>query len=549
MIEYFSPKGQLWGPIMPKCILQQKNLSLGAKAIYAVLASLPAQGVDHCWPSQAYLAESLGVSERSVRNYLRELERVGLIEVRKSRTSLVNHYFFLMKAEVIVLRSDGDAQQVDGSEAESSFWRETAPSGAAQEAAETTATSANPSAVINLNKELNTNSPLPPHGVSSGACAPPRRADEGEGGSFSPAQKAEPKAVKTAPESCDSAFARLWAAWPVKQAYRGAEDAWKRLWFTGRLPALEALFGKVEELRTRDRWWNNGKAPLLANWLRGERWHDEPVPMTEQKTGPQGGVTPEEKPAQATSQEAAQREMEDWTRQARERQRRELEEDRRRRQEAQECLQKRVDDERARKTLGKTDEWLQKRADDSQAHRTFNKVENHEQVTGIPRIQGNSVSDGAAYEKAAAAHNHRNPAPVGLAVGDLLAHYAGNGKNLLLHELQHKPRTGSGPCNKHGGTVQHGQTVQRACAANRAANPHGATKHPAIRQHGPEHLATAAATGFRPEGQLHAPGAVDQQPAHPAGRRDRPGRAVHADIPGTGHAEGPGRRVVARGRA
>jgi hypothetical protein len=65
----------------------------------------------------------------------------------------------------------------------------------------------------------------------------------------------------------------------VKQAQMPALTLWRRLWFSGRLPQLEILLNKIAELQEKDRWWRNGKVPLLVNWLRDARWNDAPVPL------------------------------------------------------------------------------------------------------------------------------------------------------------------------------------------------------------------------------------------------------------------------------
>jgi len=57
---------------VPNLILQNPDLSIGAKATYAVMLSYAWQK-DHCFPGQTTLAKDLGSGERSVRRYLKEL--------------------------------------------------------------------------------------------------------------------------------------------------------------------------------------------------------------------------------------------------------------------------------------------------------------------------------------------------------------------------------------------------------------------------------------------------------------------------------------------
>lgn len=76
-METFCPRGNIRGPIMPEPILRS-SLTPGAKLLYAVLCNYAGE-IDHCWPSQAKLAERIGSSVSSVKNYLKELQEQNLI--------------------------------------------------------------------------------------------------------------------------------------------------------------------------------------------------------------------------------------------------------------------------------------------------------------------------------------------------------------------------------------------------------------------------------------------------------------------------------------
>src|ERR1700731_3658811 len=65
---------------VPNFILTKKDISVGAKLAYAMLLKY-AWGDDACFPGQAKLAEDMGSGERSVRRYLEELEKAGLLEI------------------------------------------------------------------------------------------------------------------------------------------------------------------------------------------------------------------------------------------------------------------------------------------------------------------------------------------------------------------------------------------------------------------------------------------------------------------------------------
>lgn len=73
------------------------------------------------------------------------------------------------------------------------------------------------------------------------------------------------------------AFERLWNVWPVRQARHEALRVFCALARAGRLPSLETLLEAVARLSAQDDRWRRGYAPHLVNWLRGQRWCDEPV--------------------------------------------------------------------------------------------------------------------------------------------------------------------------------------------------------------------------------------------------------------------------------
>src|SRR6202166_350460 len=65
---------------VPNFILTKNDISVGAKLAYAMLLKY-AWGDDACFPGQAKLAVDMGSGERSVRRYLEELEKSGLLQI------------------------------------------------------------------------------------------------------------------------------------------------------------------------------------------------------------------------------------------------------------------------------------------------------------------------------------------------------------------------------------------------------------------------------------------------------------------------------------
>jgi len=87
----FDPMVEKGFTQVPNVILTNKDLSVGAKLTYAML-------LKYCWydnfcfPGQDTLAENLGSSERSVRNWLKELHTYGIIKVVQRGQGKVNLY-------------------------------------------------------------------------------------------------------------------------------------------------------------------------------------------------------------------------------------------------------------------------------------------------------------------------------------------------------------------------------------------------------------------------------------------------------------------------
>ena len=76
---------------VPNFILTKDDLSVGAKLAYAMLLKY-AWDADACFPGQTRLADDMGSGERSVRRYLDELERSGLLEIIQRGLGKTNFY-------------------------------------------------------------------------------------------------------------------------------------------------------------------------------------------------------------------------------------------------------------------------------------------------------------------------------------------------------------------------------------------------------------------------------------------------------------------------
>ena len=68
---------------VPDFIWQRTDLGTMEKALYGILRRYAGKK-DHCWPAQAKLASELGCSVPSVRSYLKALQELALIRIRKT---------------------------------------------------------------------------------------------------------------------------------------------------------------------------------------------------------------------------------------------------------------------------------------------------------------------------------------------------------------------------------------------------------------------------------------------------------------------------------
>lgn len=67
-------------------VLLNSRLSLGARMLHATLTYYARQS-NQAWPGQPKLAQQMGVAERTVRDYLRELETCGLVATTRRRST------------------------------------------------------------------------------------------------------------------------------------------------------------------------------------------------------------------------------------------------------------------------------------------------------------------------------------------------------------------------------------------------------------------------------------------------------------------------------
>ena len=76
---------------VPNHVLVSNKLSPGAKLTYAMLLKYAWQN-DFCFPGQERLAKDMGVTDRSVRTYLQELETQRFVNIKQRGLGKPNLY-------------------------------------------------------------------------------------------------------------------------------------------------------------------------------------------------------------------------------------------------------------------------------------------------------------------------------------------------------------------------------------------------------------------------------------------------------------------------
>ncbi len=240
----FAPKGNVHGPILPEFILK-KSMTAGAKLMYALLCNYASEK-DHCWPSQATLAERLSCSVSSIKNYLAELVRENLIIVRKEKYR--SSVYYMIRPESL---SEGRKVHFDCQQPK--VTREQPNSG-----------------YLNNFKKQEKTPPLPPVERKVSKPAPIAGA---------PAAGRVPASLRD--------FEIIWDLYPRKEAKGFARTAWFSLLKSGLLPPMQDIRTSIQGFAASENWQREqGRfVPQLSNWLRGHRWLD-PLPaaaVTEQK--------------------------------------------------------------------------------------------------------------------------------------------------------------------------------------------------------------------------------------------------------------------------
>lgn len=240
-IMHFSGKDlQQRGLVVPNCVQHKSlHLGLGERLTYALLVQLCGDG-DRCWPSQRYLSDRIGVSVRSVQNYLQQLEKMGFVAVKQGKDGETNTYRLLPHPLVQTELARRQPHPIHAAKTVALGYKIIAGEDGAKAAP-----------VI---KKEEKNTPLTPQ-VRDGGQA---------------------QAAPTWKIAALAEFERLWAAWPIQEARTAALRWWMRLKRLGLLPPLETILRLIQEHQAHNSRWLRGFVPFLATWLKNRRWEDTP---------------------------------------------------------------------------------------------------------------------------------------------------------------------------------------------------------------------------------------------------------------------------------
>ena len=79
---------------LPYLVLRDTRLSIGARVTYAVLLMYAWQE-EACFAGQEKMSRDIGVSDRQVRDYLKELQDHGYIRIKRQGLNKPNLYYIL----------------------------------------------------------------------------------------------------------------------------------------------------------------------------------------------------------------------------------------------------------------------------------------------------------------------------------------------------------------------------------------------------------------------------------------------------------------------
>lgn len=110
-MQYINPYKLFVGSFIPAWLEPRREISPGCKLTFARLCRYAGKN-GKCFPSEATIAEALGVSTRTIKRHIAELVKYNLIEAKFDGVKGVNSYKFLwhkwMEGSVEIYITPGD---------------------------------------------------------------------------------------------------------------------------------------------------------------------------------------------------------------------------------------------------------------------------------------------------------------------------------------------------------------------------------------------------------------------------------------------------------
>ena len=273
----------------PKFVGLDKEVPAGPSYVYTWIYQQCAEVQrDRCTVSQTMLAADCKCSIRSLQSHLRLLARLGYLAIERDEAGGPNTYTLLLSSRVrfFARRAGMDAAggTVSPASGLSAFPRTPAPQGCASPAQNMREGGAKSASFLKRDQR-DKRSPLSPHSSANGqgestplirsSATRSRAGPQADGwGDFSCGKNG-----KKSVQAINAAFEQVYAAYPRKEAREAARSAWHQLWRSGSLPAPDRLLAALDAFRASPHWSReHGRfVPYLVNWLRGQRWLNEPA--------------------------------------------------------------------------------------------------------------------------------------------------------------------------------------------------------------------------------------------------------------------------------
>ena len=242
----YSSMGEIYRSlysVIPARVRDDHSLRPNAKLLYGELSAL-AQAEGYCWAWNAHLAETLGISKRTVEDLIKQLRDRGHIQLEVERDPDTNE---VIRRKIWICGPPGASVPPPTENG----GRVPVKSGGP------------PRENGGENNTRNIKQEYPPYNPPKGE-APARKRKRSN----------EPK---EAPDWKPERFAAFWEAYPCGKSKQAAIRAWDRLRPDEDL--IRAMALGLKRAMAGEDWQRGIGIPYASTWLNGRRWEDEDKPL------------------------------------------------------------------------------------------------------------------------------------------------------------------------------------------------------------------------------------------------------------------------------